>query len=535
MKSPFNAWLPKPLIPLGLLILLVPTLALSGVYPANIGDMTGGLGTLSEYFMMANNASTIGMFCAYPLMLKIKGYWNSRTILLVSFTANLLLSIVCAQTPYPEIIIGASLAIGFFKMFAMIELIIPIMFMISPGGDRSRFYSFFYPISIGIGQASAYMTATISYEYGWSYVYYVMVMASLVCLVFTLLMYHNDPLENRVPIEQVDGLSLVLLSVSFMLVNYVLCFARYENWSDSLLIQGAGIGFVITLLGFVSRQNYLTHPLLDLSVLKSKNVRLALFLLLVMGIFFASSSLQSAMTSGILRYDAMTSAKLNLWMLPGVLLGGILCFIWFKYEGGFKGIILLGFAAFTLYHVILYVTVSPDMGMHDFHVALLFKGLGMLLLFVGLGLYQANKMTMVGMINSGALMILIRSFLGPALFSAVYAFGLYQGQQQHTVDLAGKMDAWDPQVSARFMAARQSGLSQGTEVAQMMGARALAGSVQMQAVLVTVKEWMGYISMAGLATMAFVSLRSFQPVNKRRLVNLRRRWRRLDPIPYPIP
>ncbi|PKK36180.1 hypothetical protein BWI96_12255 [Siphonobacter sp. SORGH_AS_0500] len=535
MKSPFHAWLPKPLIPLGVLILLMPTLALSGVYPANTADMVGGLGTLSEYFMMANYAATIGMFCAYPIMLKVKGYWNSRTILLVSFTATLLLSVVCAETTYPEVIVAASLLIGFFKMFAMIELIIPIMFMISPGGDRARFYTFFYPISIGIGQVSAYVTAFISYEYGWSYVYYVMVIASLVCLAFTLLLYHNDPLEKRIPIENIDGLSLLLLSVSLMLANYVLCFARYENWSDSLLIQGASIGFIITLLGFVSRQNSLTHPLLDLSVLKSKNVRLALFLIFVMGIFFASSSLQSAITSGILRYDAMTSAQLNLWMLPGVFLGGVICFIWFNYQGGFKGIILLGFAAFTLYHVILYLTVSPDMGLKDFHIALIAKGIGMILLFVGLGLYQANKMTMVGMINSGALMIAIRSFVGPALFSAVYAFALYQGQQQHLVDLAGKMDALDPQVTARYMAARQSGLSQGTEVAQIMGARALSGSVQVQAILVTVKEWMGFISIAGFVTLAFVSLRSFQPVNKRRLVNLRRRWRRLAPIPYPIP
>ncbi|PQA54531.1 MFS transporter [Siphonobacter curvatus] len=535
MKSPFNAWLPKALIPLGVLILLVPTLALSGVYPANSADLVGGLGTLSEYVMMANYASTIGMLCSYPLLLKVKGYWNSRTVLLLSYGATLVLSVLCAETTYPEVMVGASFLIGFFKMFAMIELIIPIMFMISSVGDRARFYAFFYPLSIGIGQGSAYVTAAISYTYGWSYVYYVMVLATLVCLILTLLLYHNDPLEKRAPIQSIDGLSVVLLFSSLMLLNYVLCFAKYENWGESLTLQGASFGFLLTLIGFIGRQNYLTHPFLDLSVMKSKNVRLALFLILVMGIFFASSSLQSAITTGILRYDALTSAKLNLWMLPGVLLGGIVCLVWFKYQGGFKGIILLGFAAFTLYHLLLYFTVSPDMGLHDFYIPLVFKGLGLLLLYVGLGLYLANKMTMVGMINSGALMILFRSFVGPALFSAVYAFGLYQGQQQHLVNLAGKMDALDPLVTSRYLAARQSGTSLGPEAAQMMGARALLGSVQMQAVLLTVKEWMGYIVLAGFASMAFVSLRSFQPVNKRKLVNLRRRWRRLEPIPYPIP
>lgn len=531
MKSPFQSWLPKGLIPVALLVLLFPTLSMSGVYTSNTPDLVGAMGTLSEYFTMANYATTIGMVVAYPLLLKVKGYYNSRTILLVSYGATLGMSVLCATTGYPEIIVGASLFIGFFKMFAMIELIIPIMMMLSPTGDRGRFYAFFYPLSIGIGQFSAWLTAYLTYAYNWSYAYYFMVLAMLACLLLVLLMYHDEPLETRVPVQGIDWLSVVLLASGLMTLNYVLAFGKYEDWLSSLRIQGGWIATVILLTAFVSRQIGHAHPFLDLSVLKSRNVRVALGLIFLMGAFFATGGIQTALTTTVLRFDNVTSAELSLWMLPGVLAGGMLCFFWFKYKGGFRGLLLIGFGAFIAYHLLLYFRFHPGAGDHDLWFPNALKGLGMLVLFVALGLYMANKMTMVGMINSGMLMIMFRSFIGPAVFSALYSWGMYYSQISHTQALGGRMDLLDPLVTARYQAAGLPASSMGAEAVHSRGAQALLRSVQVQAVLVTGQELFGYIVLGGLAVLVLILVLPLQPVNKRRLVNLRRRWRQVIPVP----
>lgn len=531
MKSPFHSWLPKGLIPVVLLVLLFPTLSMSGVYASNTPDLVGAMGALSEYFAMANYATTIGMVIAYPLLLKVKGRYNSRTILLASYGVTLGLSILCATTVHPEVIVGASLFIGFFKMFAMIELIIPIMMMLSPGGDRGRFYAFFYPLSIGIGQFSSWLTAYLTYEYAWSYAYYFMVLAMLGCLVLVLFAYHDDPLDAPVPVAGIDWFSVFLLTAGLMTLNYVLAFSKYEDWLSSVWIQGGWMATVILLTAFVSRQIGHAHPFLDLSVLRSRNVRVALGLIFLMGAFFATGGIQTALTTTVLRFDNVTSAELSLWMLPGVLAGGGLCFFWFKYKGGFRGLILIGFGAFLAYHLLMYFRFHPGAGDHDLWFPNALKGLGMLVLFVALGLYMANKMTMVGMINSGMLMILFRSFIGPAVFSALYSWGMYAGQVSHTQALAGKMDLLDPLVSARYQAARLPALSLGAEAAHTRGASALLGSVQVQAVLVTGQELFGYVAAGGIAVMLLVLVMPFQPVNKRRLVNLRRRWRQVIPVP----
>jgi len=66
---------------------------------------------------------------------------------------------MCATTDNPYVLIVCSFLIGFFKMFPMIEMILPVMFILSPTGDRGKFYAIFYPLAIGFGQLSSYYFA----------------------------------------------------------------------------------------------------------------------------------------------------------------------------------------------------------------------------------------------------------------------------------------------------------------------------------------------------------------------------------------
>ena len=153
-KGYFHAWVPAPVQTLLLFILIIPVLLNSGTYTGIAADMVGGLGTMSEYITMANYMVTIGMISVYPFLMPVKGVLKTKHILLITIGISILLNYICATTSHPEVIVISCYVLGAVKMFTMIELIIPLMGIISPSGNRARFYAFFYPISISIGQLS---------------------------------------------------------------------------------------------------------------------------------------------------------------------------------------------------------------------------------------------------------------------------------------------------------------------------------------------------------------------------------------------
>jgi MFS transporter, DHA2 family, multidrug resistance protein len=113
-KGLFKEWVPKPLGLLAIFIITITALTTNGLYTANINDMVSGMGTMSEYMMMANYASSIGMMVVFPLLIKIKGAFTSRNILFVTLGGTLLLSLWCAVTTSPEVLILCNLVMGGF-------------------------------------------------------------------------------------------------------------------------------------------------------------------------------------------------------------------------------------------------------------------------------------------------------------------------------------------------------------------------------------------------------------------------------------
>lgn len=514
----FHDWVPKPLSMLILLVLTVTVLSANGLYTANMTDMVGGLGTMTEYLTMANFAATIGMPAVFPLLFQVKGRFTTRQILLVSLSAMVLLTVFCGLTTSPELLILANFLIGGCKMFAMIEVIIPVMGLVSPTGDRARFYAIFYPVSIIIGQVSGFVSAEVAYTYGWQFMYWFTLPLLFLSLLFAVLFYHNGRATPANPLGKLDWLSFFLLSGSLMLLNYVLIFARVENYFDSVRIQGAAIGFILTMLLFIKRQLTLEKPFMNLAMLKIKNVWVSIVLIFFLGLFLAAGSIQSVLTTSVLRFSPQVNAELNLWMVPGILLGGVFCFFWYQRKLSLKYNILIGFAAFIIAHVLLFFKINPGAGLQDFYLISVLRGFGMVTLFCTIGLYMADKLDPMTMFASSVFLMIFRSFIGTAFFSAVMSYGLFHGQFENLLQLAQNIDAFNPNVAARLQAS---------------GTLGLYGAVQGQAMLLAARDMSVYVVEAGLVIMLVVLLFRFSPVNRRKLVKWRKRMQGLGVLMRP--
>jgi len=496
-KGLFHKWVPKPLSILLIVVLLVPVLTASAIYTGNIADMVGTLGTMSESISLANNASSIGMAAVFPLLLRTKRYFRSKELLVGTLVILAFLALVCGTTDDANIIVVGAFLMGFFKMFTMIELIIPVMGII--GGERWKFYSFFYPISIGLGQLSAYFTTLYAYNEQWQHVYIISSVVLLLCALICVIFMHNLRPGKQIPLAGFDWLSVGLFSIAFMSLNYVLVFARQQAWYVSENIQWATVGFVVFLGLFLYRQSISKAPNLPLAIFKKRNVVHALIMIFLMGMFMGSAAMQSAFTA-ILGYDNPTNAELNMAMVPGGIAAAVLGFYWFKNKWAMKGYVLIGFLSFYLYTLIMYFMIAPVIDIEYLLLPNFLRGLGMTVLFIGLGLYGLNDLSMQQTLAVSTVLITIRSFFGTAFFGAIYSWAMYKLQWQNVGDLAVNIDAM-----VNINQARGNGM-------------ALYGTVQVQAILSAAKELFGFILIAGIPVLAYVAVHRFNPVHRRLVI-----------------
>ena len=116
---PFYDWVPKPLGIIFLLILFIPILTIGGVYSANSGEMTSGLGIQSEHIQFVGFVTSIGMAAFSPFFYDLVCLRREKMMCIVGFSVMYVLSYVCAKTDSIFILALCSLVMGFLRNVLM--------------------------------------------------------------------------------------------------------------------------------------------------------------------------------------------------------------------------------------------------------------------------------------------------------------------------------------------------------------------------------------------------------------------------------
>ncbi len=484
-KGLYHDWVPKPVQLLLIVLLMAVVMPLGGVYTGNISYMVGGTGALSEYYIWANYASTIGMGAAMPIVLRLKMRFKIRDK--ITFVMMLLgiLNYINATTSEPAVIIGSSLLIGFCKMIVSIELFLPVMTMI---GNRGMFYGVFYGFVLVINQLAGYWAVEVSVLYNWQQFF---IVVSVLCFVMALLQWifmHNQYFALKVPLHYIDWLSILLFVSTFMFSAYVFAFGKQQDWPNSTKIINAGIAAFVSFALLVIRQTHLKRPYLSFKIFSRNNVLHGLFMLLCLGMFMATASLQNIFAVGVLGYDQLTNARLNLLMIPGILLAGTIAVFWFKKDKPLKMYIFSGFAAMLGYSVIMYFSMVMEFSYDNWYLPLFLKGYGMTSLFISVWFYTLDKLELDDMLAAIGLALVWRTFLTIGLFSALFSWFQYQFQIVSLGNLAVYMDGMT--VTSQNVAANLK-------------------IIQLNAMIAANKKIFGYIVVAGFVILVYVLTHHF--------------------------
>lgn len=151
-------------------------------------------------------------------------------------------------------------------------------------------------------------------------------------------------------------------------------------------------------------------------------------MLLCLGMYLATATIQNIFAIGILGYNPVTNALLNLLLIPGLFAAAIVCFLWFKQEIPLHMLIFSGFAAFILYTTTMYLAIDTKFSYTLWYLLMFFKGYGMGVIFVATWYYTLDKLDLASMLGLIGFAILWPTFSAVGMFSALYSCMQYQLQ-----------------------------------------------------------------------------------------------------------
>ena len=333
---------------------------------------------------------------------------------------------------------------------------------------------------------------TDNYEWHWCFFINVPIGIASTFLVATFL---KDPPEMRRRGGDVDWLGIVLLTVGVGSLQYVLEQGNSKDWfSNALILRLAivsGVSLITLLLWELSPRN--RHPVVDLHVLRNRELSACLALFVTMGFaLYGGTFIFPLFTQTILGF---TPTETGLTLMPGGLATAATALLCGRLLTGARvearvliliGVVLIMVAMWRLGHL------SVNAGEDDVRVALIIRGAALGLLFAPIN-YVAFGSLRPSEAQQAAGLINLSRQLGGSFGIALLASFVTHQTQVHRVDLVSRLDSGNPLVVQRLNGIAAGFMAHGipAEAARQSALRLLDAQVNRQAAMLSYNDaWM---------------------------------------------
>ncbi|GAE86047.1 inner membrane component of tripartite multidrug resistance system [Bacteroides reticulotermitis JCM 10512] len=299
-------------------MVILPVIMLNGSYTGSMLEVSNTLGTNSEDITMGYYAASAGMAIAYPIIPKVLAAFSVKHLLLIDLVLQFFLSWICARTQNVDILIICSFVIGFLKGFLMLWFIRYAQKIFSPQNVRSEFYSYFYPLVYGGGQASMLITAQLAYHYNWKYMYYFMMLLILVSIVFVIICFRHNRPTRTIPLADLHIREMLVISTGLLMLMYVINYGKMLDWMASTKICVYIVIAPALIALFIWIQYHSDTPYVNLAPLYQPKAIIGYFYMMLIMFFSSSTTLLTNYLSVILKVDNTHTYSLYIYLLPGI-------------------------------------------------------------------------------------------------------------------------------------------------------------------------------------------------------------------------
>src|SRR5437867_5392972 len=309
----------------------------------------------------------------------------------------------------------------------------------------------------------------ITHTYGWPWIFYINIPFGMLALALTM-SFINDSLHQQ-RADRVDFIGLGLLAVGIGALQTMLERGERLDWWSSGQVRLLAITSAVALITFIWHELVTEDPVVDLRILKSRQLAVGVIFGLVLGVcLYATVFVLPVYLQNVRNF---TANQTGLVILPGALASAFTMGFMGRLQGKFDGrlSIAAGVGIFAL-SMWKHAHFTTESGFVDFFWPLIFRGVGLGLIFVPLTNLALADLPMSKIPNGTGLFNLMRQ-LGGSVGIAISATLVQRFTAIHRADLIANVTQYSAVARERLSAIVTMLIAQGTP-APLAAAKALA-------------------------------------------------------------
>lgn len=347
-----------------------------GVYLAAASDMVGTTALMQEDILMAGYASLIGMAINFAVMFRIKFRFSNRTQLLAACIVLIAANFICASTDSVPVLVITCFVAGWFRMQATFACNSTIQLWLTPVRDMAIFFCYVYIVVDSVIQLSGIATIYTAFFSQWEYMQWIM--SGLLALMMILVLILVNPVRTPmfIPLLGIDWIGAGLWAVFMTGFTFICVYGNFYDWWDSVEIRVAAFVTVITLGINLYRASFLHHPYISFMAMKNRNVVRATVIYTVFFTLLATEHVfEHTYAAQVLGFDETNLIDLNWYVFAGIVTGcGFTYFTFALRKWRYKTMTAIGFALAIVYLAYFYFFLDYGVEKEMLFMPLFFRG-----------------------------------------------------------------------------------------------------------------------------------------------------------------
>jgi MFS transporter, DHA2 family, multidrug resistance protein len=451
-----------------------------GVYLASVSEMTGSLALMHEDIMMAGYASLVGMALTFTFMYRLKFRFAIKTSLLSTALGLIICNLISMHTRSVPMLVAVSFIAGFFRMWGTFACNTTIQLWITPKRDMAVWFVFIYLLVQSSIQLTGLVTIYTSFLSKWEYMHWLVVGLLLFVMLVTFVVFRHYRSMKKLPLYGIDWMGMFLWAATVLCFIFVLNYGEHFDWYQSDYIR-IGTVFGAMALGLnLWRATFIRHPFIALKTWTFRHVWLTFLLYIMVNILVSPAHFfEHIYTEAILGYDTLNVVSLN-W----IVLFGIVCGAFFTYHAfalrkwTFKTMTLIGFSLIVGYLLVMYFIIDYNLPKEMLYFPVFLRGTGYVIIAITF-ITALSGIPFQNFFQSLTIQAFISACLGSLIGSAVLTRVFNVTLKKNAMLLSANLDDVNP-------------------LANHISTGSLFGSLQQQAMMVSMKEIYGWLCILGI-------------------------------------
>ncbi|MBK7431766.1 MAG: DHA2 family efflux MFS transporter permease subunit [Bacteroidetes bacterium] len=348
----------------------------------------------------------------------------------------------------------------------------------------------------------------ITDHFSWPWIFYVNIPLGVIAVLLSMAYIKDSKVVQKIGAVDWAGIFFLILGVGSLQV--VLEKGEGEDWFQTPYISVLTALSVIGIALFIWRELTAEHPIVNLRILKNRELSIGMFTTFILGFgLFGSVFVFPIFCQNLLGFTAQQTGEL---LIPGGLATIFMMPMVGKLLQRKVPPQIMATGGFILFFIFTYLMSNSSLssGESDFYLPLIIRGMGLSLLFVPLTTLALGSLKPENIAQGTGLNNMMRQ-LGGSFGVALVTTFIHLRQAHHRSDLIEHINPYNPAFNERFQAYYHNFLSKGFDPAkaEQLTYKAIDLTVVKQTYLMTYMDAFWFIGVFFITCIPLLYLQRF--------------------------